>query len=153
MIWLLSKLFGQFAPLFHFLGDHRYGAIAVLLIAGAVAAWAYLPVIGAQTAKILIAAALAFACFDWGYSHRAAIDREAWARAEAAHVAAEIAEHERREAVIAKAKADAIAAARAQVALEAEQNKILKESEDASRANDHNACLSADSVLRLNKIR
>jgi hypothetical protein len=153
MIWLLTKVFSPLAPIFHFIGDHRYGSIAVLLVVAAGAAWVYVPVAGRNIAKVLIVLAVAAGFYDGGYSHRAAIDREAWAQAEQAQRAAELAEHLRREAVISKAKAEAIAEARAQVALEAEQNRILKESEDASRVNDHSACLPAASILRLNKIR
>lgn len=153
MIWLLSKLFEQVAPLFHFIGDHRYGSFALLLFVAALAAWACLPVIGAQTAKILGVLALCFLVFDWGYSYRAAIDRETWKQAEARRLAAELAEHARREAALAKAKTDAVAAARAEAALEADRAKILMETDNASRENDRRACLPAAGVMRLNRIR
>jgi hypothetical protein len=149
---VLLKIVAPFVELFQFVGDHRYGALAVLALVGAVAA-RNVPLAGAALSKGLIAIAIGFACFDGGYSYRAAIDRESWTRAEAARLAAELAEHGRRETAIAKARDDAIAAARAEAALEADREKILKESDDASRENDRSACLPASSVMRLNKIR
>ena len=92
MIWLLSKLFEQVAehvaPVFDFADDHRYGAIALLFAIGAAAAFVFLPVFKRQAAALLAVVALVCAIFDGGYSHRAAIDRAAWARAEAARRAA-----------------------------------------------------------------
>lgn len=151
MIWLVSKLFGQFAPFFNFIGDHRWGCVALLLVIGAAAAWAYLPIVGAQTAKVLLIVAVGFATFDWGYSHRAAIDRATWARAEAARLAAELAEHARREDVIAKARDEAAADARRLATEEAARETILKESEHASHANDNHPCLPVSGVMRLNR--
>lgn len=153
MIWLVSKLFGQFAPLFNFIGDHRWGGVALLLVIGAAAAWAYLPIVGAQTAKVLLIVAVGFATFDWGYSHRAAIDRETWRQTEAVRLAAELAEHARREDVIAKARDEAAADARRLATEEAARETILKESEHASHANDNRACLPVSGVMRLNRIR
>lgn len=149
---VLLKIAAPFVELFQFIGDHRCGALAILALVGAVAA-RNVPLAGAALSKGLFAIAIGFACFDGGYSWRAAIDREAWDRAEASRLAAELAEHGRREAVIAKAKADAIAAARAEVALEADREKILKESDHASRENDRHPCLPASGVMRLNRIR
>ncbi|MGJ0504653.1 MAG: hypothetical protein ACR65X_13125 [Methylocystis sp.] len=130
----------------------RYGALAILALVGAVAV-RNVPLGGAALSKGLFALAIGFACFDGGYSWRAAIDREAWDRAEASRLAAELAEHARREAAIGRARVAAIAEARAQAALEADREKILKESDHASRENDHSACLPASSVMRLNRIR
>jgi len=152
MIWLLSKLFSQFAPLFHFIGDHRYGAIAVLLLAGAIAAWVYLPVVGAQTAKALLIVAIGFATFDWGYSHRAEIDRKAWQQAEAARLAAELAEHARRDSVLEKARRDADAAETALHSQMEEHARYMQEMEDASRANDNLPCLDRAGLMRLDRI-
>jgi hypothetical protein len=149
---VLLKIATPFVELFQFVGDHRYGALAVLALVGAAAA-RNVPLAGAALSKGLVALAIGVAFFDGGYSWRAAIDRETWKQAEAARLAAELAEHARREAAIAKAKADAIAAARAEAALEADREKILKESDHASRENDRNACLPASSVMRLNRIR
>jgi hypothetical protein len=148
----LLKIAAPFVELFQFIGDHRYGAIAVLALVGAVAT-RNVPVAGAALSKGLLAIAIGFACFDGGYSWRAAIDREAWKQAETVRLAAELAEHARREAAIAKARAAAVAEARAQAALEADREKILKESDHASRENDRNPCLPASGVMRLNRIR
>lgn len=149
---MLLKIAAPFVELFQFIGDHRYSALAALALTGAVAT-RNVPVAGAALSKALLFIAIGFGCFDGGYSWRAAIDREAWDRAEASRIAAELAEHARREAAIAKAKVDAIAAARAQAALEADREKILKESDHASRENDRSACLPASGVMRLNRIR
>lgn len=149
---VLLKIATPFVELFQFVGDHRYGALAVLALVGAVVA-RNLPLAGAALSKGLVALAIGLVFFDGGYSWRAAIDREAWDRAEATRLAAELAEHARREAAIARAKADAIAVARAEAALEADREKILKESEHASHAHDRGPCLSASSVMRLNRIR
>lgn len=148
---VLLKIAAPFVELFQFIGDHRYGVIAVLALVGAVTA-RNVPVAGAALSKGLIALAIGFGCFDWGYSHRAAIDREAWNQAEATRLAAELAEHARRGTVIAEARKAAAAEARALAAQEAERNKIVKESEDASRANDKRSCLDVPGVLRLNRI-
>ncbi|WP_018407942.1 hypothetical protein [Methylocystis rosea] len=149
---VLLKIAAPFVELFQFIGDHRYSALAALALTGAVAA-RNVPIAGAALSKALFALAIGFACFDGGYSYRAAIDREAWNQAEAARLAVELAEHARREAAIAKARNAAGAEARAQAALEADREKILKESDHASRENDRSACLPASSVMRLNRIR
>lgn len=92
MIWLLSKLFEQVsehvAPAFDFASDHRYGAIALLFAIGAAAALFLMPVFKREAAALLAVGALVLAIFDGGYSHRAAIDRKAWAQAEATRKAA-----------------------------------------------------------------
>jgi hypothetical protein len=156
MIWLLSKLFGQVAehvaPLFHFIGDHRYGAIALLFVAVAAASWAYLPVVGARTAKILLIVAIAFATFDWGYSHRAAIDREAWNRAESLRLAAEVAERARRDFVLDKTRRDAEATDAALKSQQEEHARYMVEMENASKANDRNPCLDGAGVMRIDRI-
>lgn len=149
---VLLKIAAPFVELFQFIGDHRYGALAVLALVAAIAA-RNVPLAGAALSKGLFAIAIGLSCFDGGYSYRAAIDREAWDRAEASRLAAELAEHGRREAAIAKSKVDAIAAARAEAALETDREKILKESYHASRENDRSACLPASSVMRLDRIR
>ncbi|PPD10298.1 MAG: hypothetical protein CTY36_00455 [Methylocystis sp.] len=149
---VLLKIAEPFVELFQFIGDHRYGALSLLALVGAVAA-RNVPLAGAALSKGLFALAIGLSCFDGGYSWRAAIDREAWDRAEASRLAAELAEHGRREAAIAKARVAAVAEARAQAALEAYREKILKESDYASRENDRRPCLPASSVVRLNRIR
>jgi len=152
MIWLLTKIFAPLLPLFHFIGDHRYGSIAVLLLVAAVAAWAYLPAVGAQTAKLLLVAAVALGCFDWGYSHRAAIDREAWAVAENERVRLGLIEHARRNDEIAKARREAELAEIALKSQQEEHARFQREIEDASKANDHSPCIDAAGVMRLDKI-
>lgn len=92
MIWLLSKLFERvarlFAPAIDFAGDHRWGAVALLIAIGAAAALFLMPVFKRQAAAALAGVALLVAIYDAGYSHRARIDREALAQAEAARKAA-----------------------------------------------------------------
>lgn len=148
---VLLKIAAPFVELLQFIGDHRYGALAVLAFAGAVAA-RNAPLAGAALSKGLLALAIGLSCFDGGYSYRATIDREAWKQAEAARLAAELAEHARRGTVIAEARKAAAAEARTLAVQEAERNKIVKESEDASRANDKRSCLDVPSILRLNRI-
>jgi hypothetical protein len=152
MIWLLTKIFAPLMPLFHFVGDHRYGTVAVLLLVAAVAAWAYLPVVGAQTAKLLLVISVAFGCFDWGYSHRAAIDREAWKQAESIRLAAEIAERARRDFVLDKTRRDADATAAALASQQEEHARYMVEMENASKVANHDSCLSGSSVVRLDRI-
>lgn len=152
MIWILSKLFGQFAPAINFLGDHRYGAVAVALVIAAGAAWFYLPAVGRQVAKALLVVAVGFGCYDGGYSHRAAIDRETWRQAEAARLAAELAEHGRRVAELDKARRDADAAEAALASQQEEHARYMVETENASKANDNNPCLDRAGVMRLDRI-
>ncbi|MBM3553671.1 MAG: hypothetical protein FJX45_18475 [Alphaproteobacteria bacterium] len=156
MRWLASKafdaIFGGFAPIVHFVGDHRYGTIALLLIVAAVAAWIYLPVVGRQTAKALLVVAVAFGFFDWGYSHRAAIDRVAWEQAEAARKAAEEAERARRASELAKARRDADAAEQALHAQMEEHARYMVEIDNVSKANDNRPCLDRAGVLRIDRI-
>lgn len=151
--WLISKIFAPFAPIFHFIGDHRYGAIAIVLLAAAALAWMHIPVVGRNIAKVFVVLAVAAGFFDWGYSYRADIDREARAREESARIAAELKEFVRREAAIKKSHDQAVAAARAEVALEADRAKVLREADRESRANDKSSCLPASAVMRLDKIR
>lgn len=156
MIWMASKLFGAlfggFAPIFHFIGDHRYGTIALLLVVAAGAAWVYVPVVGRQTAKALLVVAVAAGFYDGGYSHRAAIDRAAWAQAEAARKAAEEAEHVRRDREIAKARSLADAAIAVLKAEREEHKRQLKDTDNASKANDNRPCFDRASVLRVDGI-
>lgn len=156
MIWLASKLFGAlfggFAPIFHFIGDHRYGAIAVLLVIAAGAAWVYVPVVGRQTAKALLVVAVAAGFYDGGYSHRAAIDRAAWAQAEAARIAAEEAEHARRDSELAKAHRAAESAEKALHAQMEEHARYQVEIDNASKANDNRPCLDSTGLMRLDRI-
>ncbi len=152
MIWLLTKVFAPIAPIFHFIGDHRYGSIAVLLVVAAGAAWAYLPVVGAQTAKILLVIAVAAGFYDGGYSHRAAIDREAWKQAEAERVRLGLLERARREDAIAAARHDAETAEAALKSQQEEHARFQKEIEDASKANDRLPCIDAAGVMRLDRI-
>lgn len=152
MIWLLSKVFSPIASIFHFVGDHRYGTIAVLLIVAAVAAWVYVPIAGRKIAGALIVAAVAAGFFDWGYSYRAAIDRKAWAAAEAERVRMGLIERARREDAIAKARRDADAAQAALKAQQEEHAAYMREIEHASERNNSVQCLDAAAGLRLDKI-
>lgn len=152
MIWLLSMIFAPLAPIFHFIGDHRYGSIAVLLVVAAGAAWVYVPVAGRNIAKALLVLAVAAGFYDDGYSHRAAIDREAWAQAEAERVRIGLLEHARREDAIAKARRDADAAEAALKSQQEEHARFQREIENASKANDRVPCIDAPGVMRLDRI-
>jgi hypothetical protein len=152
MMWLLSTIFSPLAPIFHFIGDHRYGAIALLLVAAAAATWVYVPVAGRNIAKALIVAAVAAGFFDWGYSYRAAVDREAWARAEAERVRLGNIEHARREEAIAKARREAESAEAALKAQQEEYAAYMREIEHASEINNSVSCLDAAAGVRLDKI-
>lgn len=156
MRWLASKLFetafGGVAPIFHFIGDHRYGTIALLLVAAAVAAWVYVPVVGRQTAKALLVVAVAAGFYDGGYSHRAAIDRAAWAQADAARRKAWDAEIARRESELAKSHRAAESAEAALHAQMEEHARYQVEIDNASKANDNRPCLDRASVLRIDRI-
>ncbi|MBS4019888.1 MAG: hypothetical protein KGZ68_16835 [Dechloromonas sp.] len=152
MIWLLTKVFSPLAPIFHFIGDHRYGSIAVLLIVAAAAAWVYVPVAGRKIAGGLIVAAVAAGFFDWGYSYRAAIDRKAWAQAEKARADAEEKEEKRREDAVDSAATWAREEARRLASEEENRAKQSKEIDDAAR-NSHRPGLSLPFVLQLGKIR
>ncbi len=152
MIWLISKVLSPLASVFHFIGDHRYGSIAVLLVAAAAAAWVYVPIAGRKIAGGLLVAAVAAGFFDWGYSYRAAIDRKAWAAAEAERVRLEQIEHARRNDEIAKARREAELAEIALKSQQEEHAKFQREIEDASKANDASTCLDGAGVMRLDKI-
>lgn len=152
MGWLVAQLFAPLSGVIAFVGDHRWGALALVALAASVAARVYLAPEGTGISKLMFWAAIGLACFDWGYSHRAAIDRDAWARAEAARLHAALIEHARREDEIAKARAAADAEARAEARQEADREIRRKESEDASHAHDRGSCLDADSVLRLQRL-
>jgi len=152
MIWLFTKVFSPFTSVFHFIGDHRYGAIAALLVVAAGAAWVYVPVAGRKLAGALIVAAVAAGFFDWGYSYRAAIDRKAWAAAEAERERIGLIEHARRNDEIAKARREAELAEIALKSQQEEHAKFQQEIEDASKARDAAPCLDAPGVLRLDKI-
>jgi hypothetical protein len=152
MVWLISTIFSPLAPVFHFIGDHRFGAIALLLVVAAAAAWVYVPVAGRNIAKVLLVVAVAAGFFDWGYSYRAAIDREASARAEAERVRLGLLEHQRREEAIAKARRDADAAEAALKAQQEEHAAYMREIEHASERNNSVQCLDAAAGVRLDKI-
>jgi|GEM_PF-2640113 len=152
MIWLLTKIFSPLAPLVHFIGDHRYGSIAVLLVVAAGAAWVYVPVVGRQTAKLLLVVAVAAGFYDGGYSHRAAIDRAAWQQAEAVRRAAELAEYARRAAELTKARSDAEAAEAALKSQMEEHAAYMRDIENASKAANNDPCLSGAGVVRLDGI-
>ena len=152
MIWLLTKVFSPLAPVFNFIGDHRYGTIAVLLVAAAAAAWVYVPIAGRKIAGGLLVAAVAAGFFDWGYSYRAAIDRKAWAAAEAERVRLGFLEHARREDEIAKARREAELAEIALKSQQEEHARYMVEMESASKAANNNTCLSGPSVMRLDRI-
>lgn len=152
MIWLLTKVFSPLAPIAHLIGDHRYGSIAVLLVVTAGAAWVYVPVAGRKIAGALIVAAVAAGFFDWGYSHRAAIDRKAWEQADAERVRIGRVEHSRRDDEIAKARRGAELAEAALKSQQEEHARYMVEMENASKANDRNPCLDGAGVMRLDRI-
>jgi hypothetical protein len=156
MRWLASKLFetalGRVAPIFDFAGDHRWGAVALLFVIGAVAALFLLPVFKRQVAAGLAGVALIIASYDAGYSHRARIDRAAWAQAEAARIDAEEKEEKRREDAVDSAATWAREEAKRLAAEEANREKQTKEIDDAAR-NSHRPGLSLPFVLQLDKIR
>ena len=150
--WLLTKVFSPLAPIFDFIGDHRWGVFALLLVVAAGAAWVYVPVIGRQTAKLLLVVAVAAGFYDGGYSHRAAIDREAWKQAEQVRRAAELAEYARRAAELTKAR---IAADAAEAALKSQMEEhaaYMRDIENASKAANNDPCLSGAGVVRLDGI-
>jgi len=152
MMWLISTIFSPLAPVFHFIGDHRYALLALLALVAAGAARLYVPVAGGALAKALVALAIGLGCFDWGYSHRAAIDREAAARAEAERVRIGLIERARREDAIAKARRDAEAAEAALKAQQEEHAAYMREIEHASERNNSVQCLDAAAGLRLDRI-
>lgn len=151
MIWLLTKVFSPLASIFHFVGDHRYGTIALLLVAAAAAAWVYVPIAGRKIAKALLVVAVAAGFYDGGYSHRAEVDRKAWARAQEAHLAAVVAEHVRRDFELEKARREAELAEAALKSQQEEHARYMVEIDNASKANDNRPCLDAPSVVRLDR--
>jgi hypothetical protein len=151
MIWLVSQLFQSVAPFFDFIGDHRYALLSMLALVAAGAARLYVPVAPGALANALIALAIGLACFDWGYSHRTAIDREAWASAGAERVRVGLLERARREDAIAKARRDAESAEAALKAQQEEHAAYMREIEHASERNSVQ-CLDAAAGVRLDKI-
>lgn len=71
---------------------------------------------------------------------------------EAANKAALDAEHVRRATVIQNAQTEALAANQAIADLAAQNDKLLKESADASARNNDRPCLPSDAGVRLNSI-
>lgn len=61
-------------------------------------------------------------------------------------------EHSRREDAITKARRDADAAEAALKSQQEEHARYQREIEDASKANDHNPCIDAPGVMRLDRI-
>ena len=74
------------------------------------------------------------------------------ARADLARKVASDAEHVRRQAVIDATYNEALAANQAIVALTSENERLLKESADASARNNDRPCLPPDAGMRLNGI-
>lgn len=71
---------------------------------------------------------------------------------EAANKAAFTAEHTRRAEVIANAQSEALAANQAINDLALQNDKLMKESADASAINNDRPCLPSDAGVRLNRI-
>lgn len=81
--------------------------------------------------------------------------RHFWAKEaaqEAANKAALTAEHTRRAEVIANAQSEALAANHAINDLAAQNDKLMKDSADASARNNNRPCLPSDAGVRLNAI-
>lgn len=99
--------------------------------------------------RLVVVAGVAWA---WsGHRERAACEARASAFRAELQRAAE-AEHIRRETAIAKAQAVGAAEADALARKNLDLEIRLKESEDASRANDSRACLDRSGVLRLQRL-
>lgn len=148
----VEAAYARVAPVFDFAGDHRWGAVALLVAVGAAAALFFMPVFKRQVAAGLACIALLIAVYDAGYANRARTDRAAQEQAEAARKAAEDKEEKRREDVVDDAFIWAREAARRLSAEEENRAKQTKEIDDAAR-NSHRPGLSLPFVLQLDKIR
>ncbi len=105
--------------------------------------------IGTRAGQMALASILAFA---GGVTVTAKHYHAREARLAAQHAAAVAKEHDRREAVIREAQAEAEAASEAIASITADNGRLEKEIARASAKNDRRACLPADAVLRLNRI-
>jgi len=110
---------------------------------------AFWALLATRFGQIALAATLAFA---GGVSLAARHYHAREARLAAQHAAAVAREHDRREAVIREAQAEAEAASQAIAAITADNGRLEQEIARASAKNDRRACLPADAVLRLNRI-
>lgn len=109
-------------------------------------AWRFL---GTKAGQLALVAIIAFG------SGVTITTRHFWhkeAAQEAANKAALDAEHVRRATVIQNAQSEALAANQAIADLAAQNDKLLKESADASARNNNRPCLSPDAGMRLNRI-
>lgn len=145
-------LFSYVTSAFTFVGDHRFGAFAVLAFAAGAYVRVQLPLTGKLISNLLFAVGIAILFLDLGYSYRAKIDREEQARADMARKAAEFAEDVRRRAVLSQAWDEADRRAQALKGLEKDRQRILEELDNATR-NNRRPGLSLPLVLQLDRIR